>query len=864
MNRHLLICFEGADWPALSSRIDRGELPAFASLIEQGLCGNLSSNNSLPIIASGVSVATGCHPARHEILAPHLADCDLEKVRPVLAGDRKRAALWEILSAAGVRTHAVGWPASHGSQPENGTVVSNAFGNPCFPQDGAAHASMIHPSRPGEHLSDLVLHPEETDAGMIEHFVPRWREIDQDRDPRLAILGRMLAQTASVHNGITWLLENEPAPFSSAYYRFPLDFEALQTREEADPQEDPFGDPADAAWQFLDLLLGRLVDLAGQDAVLHVVGLSSHPSHPGFLISRGPGMTKDSLIFGANAIDLAPTILANMGFQVERESFDGRVLPELAPAMGVQAEEERPLLHPESNVTAMNGEPIWETSEVLHKFLHQSEGVSDAGSQERWKQTRTLWDWLRARALASAEQHLEALPLLEELAENQPERADYAIQLADSQFHLGLLAEAHSNAEIVAELTPENAGGFLLRARIEAEMGKLEEAARTLEMARALQPDDPHLLLQLAFTLNRLRRWDEAIETCQRVLKLAPDSGEAHLGTARALLAKGRHHDAQSWALEAIARNYTQPFAHLVLGVALLRQGRNSEALTALKTTIELQPDLELGHHYYLRALRKLGRSAGNSPPSISARDRRLRRGEHLAAMRREAQIRETARARNRATVRKSASPLGRGKTNPPPTPLELNAVVGLPGSGLSLVMRMLQAAKCPIRFDHEEDLRWSALTDLDSNPGILESAGQSIFRLPSSLLPSLPRIHYYRLIFVHRPAAELAASHLLQKRWSPSHAEGLPNNLRDAHALLGQHELETVTWLRTATNVECLKVQFADLVDRPDKTASQIATFLGRELVQNPSAMAEVIDPSRVHARSDRYPERRPLRPAH
>ena len=53
---------------------------------------------------------------------------------------------------------------------------------------------------------------------MLQMFVPRAAEIDQDKDRRLAAVAKLLAECFSLHAAATYLLEHEPWDFSAVYY----------------------------------------------------------------------------------------------------------------------------------------------------------------------------------------------------------------------------------------------------------------------------------------------------------------------------------------------------------------------------------------------------------------------------------------------------------------------------------------------------------------------------------------------------------------------------------------------------------------------------------------------------------------------
>ena len=101
------------------------------------------------------------------------------------------------------------------------------------------------------------------------------------------------------------------------------------------------------AYRFHDLMLGTLLRIAGDDTT--VILLSDHGFHPdhlrpravsnepagpadehrpfGIFAMKGPGIKQDELIFGANLLDVAPTVLSLFGLPVGAD-MDGRVLAE--------------------------------------------------------------------------------------------------------------------------------------------------------------------------------------------------------------------------------------------------------------------------------------------------------------------------------------------------------------------------------------------------------------------------------------------------------------------------------------------------------------------------------------------------------
>jgi len=54
------------------------------------------------------------------------------------------------------------------------------------------------------------MHPDLLVPAMVEPFIPLAKEIDQDKDKRLAGCMRTLSECVSMHSAATWLLDNEP------------------------------------------------------------------------------------------------------------------------------------------------------------------------------------------------------------------------------------------------------------------------------------------------------------------------------------------------------------------------------------------------------------------------------------------------------------------------------------------------------------------------------------------------------------------------------------------------------------------------------------------------------------------------------
>ena len=67
---------------------------------------------------------------------------------------------------------------------------------------------MIHPAELVDILMGLRIDPLDLTAEVLAPFGPLLTRVDPRQDKRLAILAKLIAECANVHNAITWLLEH--------------------------------------------------------------------------------------------------------------------------------------------------------------------------------------------------------------------------------------------------------------------------------------------------------------------------------------------------------------------------------------------------------------------------------------------------------------------------------------------------------------------------------------------------------------------------------------------------------------------------------------------------------------------------------
>jgi hypothetical protein len=130
--RVLVVSWEGADLPWLLPAIERGDMPFLRDRRDAGAWGQLRSLRPYSRAASLATLATGCSPATHGVVArrgyrlPFLGGAEVALLlrgpwtspyqlpwrawERIQAPPSQRAPLWEILSDAGQQVGVVGWP----------------------------------------------------------------------------------------------------------------------------------------------------------------------------------------------------------------------------------------------------------------------------------------------------------------------------------------------------------------------------------------------------------------------------------------------------------------------------------------------------------------------------------------------------------------------------------------------------------------------------------------------------------------------------------------------------------------------------------------------------------------------------------
>jgi hypothetical protein len=177
-----------------------------------------------------------------------------------------------------------------------------------------------------------------------------------------------------------------------------------------------------------------------------------------------------------------------------------------------------------------------------------------------------------------------------------------------------------------------------------------------------------------------------------------------------------------------------------------------------------------------------------------------------------------------------------------------ITIVSGLPRSGTSLMMQMLDAGGLPVLSDGERKsdidnprgyLEWERIKQLPKDPTCIAEAEGKVVKVISQLLFSLPDEYDYRVIFMQRPLPEVLKSQdeMLNRRGT-SATSGDNSAVQKAFQA---HLIRVDKWLAEKDNIGVLRMEYRHVLSDPHAAAGEIAAFLDTPLIIE--AMALQVD---------------------
>lgn len=661
-------------------------------------------------------------------------------------------------------------------------------------------------------------------------------------------------------------------------------------------------------------------DMRLHDIPREPAGPAAEHRHLGIFAVKGPDIKKGQRIFGTSLLDICPTLLHLFGLPVG-EDMDGKVLLDLyenshppaakIPSWDAVAGDHG--MHPPDRQISADDSKAALLQLVALGYIEQP----DADQSKALEQTVRELDYNLAQSYLDGGIFTEAVTILERLYERWPFEHRFGFKLATCYQSQNRPAElrklvttvierrSSEGVEALAELTAlqpvDEAAAEKEMARIKA-LGDVEKQKFYRDRRELIGKSRPNLfslhyleatadfaeknyigaleklteldhdfgarrnaLVLRGEILQRLQRWEESKIAFTAALERDREVPAPLLGLARTALAERNFPEAITQARASLNLLYFQPFAHYLCGIANYRLGNWREAENDFLVCIHQAPLFTAA----LRMLAEITRLYHRDAIATSTYQLRLRFARQQLAALQEHKLSEVSEI-NQGSLRSGDSPESRPMPelqNRPdalagiPEKDIITIVSGLPRSGTSLMMQLLEAAGFQTFTDgkrvaddsnqrgyYEHEKVGSLLTQHDK-AWITDARGKSL-KVVAPLLAFLPQglpnqAFHYRVIFLERPMEEILASQeaMLDRLGRAKATRG------DISKVYREQVRHAKTWVN-GHGIPAIEIRYNDLVHRPETNLKRLIDFLGCE--EKLTAMQGVILPSLHRARSE------------
>lgn len=844
----LLIGWDAADWKIIGPLIAKGQMPALKKLIDRGVYGNMSTMNPpySPMLWS--TVATGKTPDKHGVLGFIELMPNMKGIRPVTVTSRKSKAIWNILHHEGFKSNLVGWWPSFPAEPINGIVVTDRFQK--VNKDPKAKSPIvkgaIHPESFVKEIADLRMFPHEITDAHILPFIPKAKDIDQEKDQGLNSFAKIMAENTSVHCASTHVMRTTEWDFMGIYYDLIDHFchafmKFHPPKQKAIPQNlfDIYNQAVISSYRYQDMMLERTVELAGDDTTIIVMSdhgfesghkrilkMPKYPAAPalehrqfGIFVAAGPNIKKNEKVFGLGLIDVAPTILHMFNLPVGRD-MDGKV------ALDIFKEIKKPTyIDSWENIEGDFGE---------HKESKDSDQLSD---QEAMQQLidlgyiekpdekietailKTKCDlrhnlarvYLGKKDYESAKEILlelindtypvyegsdlkeeekkkkfqqDGLKIGDSLVDIIPYYMDLlTISLAENEFNL---AEKYLH-ELRTRDKKFEINTYFSEAKILLGKGKVNEALKLLVKAKDNKPNS-EVWYQIGKIYMQLHKYEDAKSAFEKALDFEIDKAKFHQALAVALLGLGENEEAAEHALTSIELVKYFPEAHYTLGEALEKLGDLENAKIAFETAASLKPKT---HHRAEKAIENIDEKIAK-PKDFKDKIEYKYRKEQIVI------------------------------------------VSGLPRSGTSLMMQMLNKGGLEVLTDDKRKaddsnpkgyFEYNPVMSIHKDNSWLELGKDKSVKVVAPLLKFLDPKYRYKVIFMTRDLTEIVKS---QQKMIGKDPETLPMRLFEAYK---KHLNIVDVWKNKEPGVELMYIDYKDALNNTEQVVNKIVSFIDIEM---------------------------------
>ncbi|VAX42559.1 hypothetical protein MNBD_PLANCTO03-1686 [hydrothermal vent metagenome] len=849
----LVVGWDGADWRTIDPLIERGEMPNLKRFLDEGVRGNIATLQPMLSPMLWTSIATGKHADRHGVLGFAEPDPKTGKARPVTSSSRRCKAIWNILTDAGRPSGVINWYATHPAERIEGFVVTDRFAiatgalTQGEPHDGWPPVpGSVHPTEDLDLLAAVRIHPMMISPDQVRELVPSATDEECFTDPKLRELRVLLAHCATVHNAATAYLDERPWDFLGIYYdaidRIAHAFMEFNPPRMAHISEADFArykGVMEGVYRLHDMMLGRVMKLIDDETAVIICsdhGFYSDNRRPegsstikagkpvawhrtfGMVALWGPGIKRGDQIHGATLLDITPTVLRLLDMPVARD-MDGRPLVQAFETVG----ETMPTCETYENDTSHlpSGEAL-DDETTSHEMMRQLRDLGYIGDDDA---TGVEIDQLRnlGTVYLSTGRPRLALEQFRRVLDAKPEENGAIMTVATALLQMGRLEACEEMLDRVADDPEAAPRASLTRALVRERRGDLEGATIILEELVQSGLPSPGLLGQMGRMYLRRDLLDKAESLFVRALEYEPEDPEALDGLGVVYRRTGRAPEAVLAHVRSIALMRHRPQTHLNLARALLDADRVPWALDACRVAARMSPRDPTPHELLAEVY---ATRVGNA--------------EKAAFHRKRAEALRAARQRRHEGPRKAGTPEPRGEA--------VTIVTGLPRSGTSLLMQMLEAGGIPALTDslREADddnprgyYELEAVKRTATDDSWLDEAGGCCVKIVTALLRALPGDRQYRVVFLRRDIDEILASQA--KMLNRLGRSGAALDTAELRRAFEEDLRATQEWLTHQPNIRVLEVWYGNTVKDAAGEAARLAEFVGEDLDQH--AMAGAVD---------------------
>lgn len=185
-----------------------------------------------------------------------------------------------------------------------------------------------------------------------------------------------------------------------------------------------------------------------------------------------------------------------------------------------------------------------------------------------------------------------------------------------------------------------------------------------------------------------------------------------------------------------------------------------------------------------------------------------------------------------------------------------LTIVSGLPRSGTSMMMRMLDKGGLPVIIDEiraaDEDnpkgyYEFEPVKQTKQDASWVSDAPGKCVKMVYQLLYDMPSDHSYRVLFMRREMDEVLASQKVMLRRLGATDDGATDDggVADEQmaALFRSQLADFENWVAEQPNIEMIEVSYNRMLSDPVPEVTNVNEFLDGDL--NVAAMLEVVDPN-------------------